>query len=353
MTHLKLQNIFDIKNEQDIDHLLQLVDNSLHERLKDDFAKGYFKGFFVIKPNVMPNSDNFSPESILSFVLYYDSYSTWQSRVLYVSEIWLESSLSNEIKFEILKLISEKLFTAARANNSQRINLNLRHSDENKILCDSLIRLGAIHLTKSEDWLIFELGEEEMKQFIENVKSRESVDSQFKIVKVNDIRKYGPQIRNLIRDLAIFEKMEDQFQLDINNFLNDYEHQEHLSFSNQKFSSRFYEAIVVLKSNDIEEVVVGFAIYYKNYELKRGRGMYLEDLFIKEEYRGRGLGTALWSRVIEDSLRNFDTKFMQWSVLGWNKSAINFYLKYKSKNLTEIDNLNLYRYVTEKIYSKF
>ena len=109
MTHLKLQNIFDIKNEQDIDHLLKLVDNSLHERLKDDFAKGYFKGFFVIKPNAIPNSDIFSPESILSFVLYYDSYSTWQSRVLYVSEIWLESNLSNEIKFEILKLISEKL----------------------------------------------------------------------------------------------------------------------------------------------------------------------------------------------------------------------------------------------------
>lgn len=353
MSNSKLDKVLDITNEKDIDTLVKLVDRSLHERVKADFAKGYFKGFFVVESNVESIGENFNIESILSYVLHYDSYSTWQSRVLYVSDIWIKSNLSDEHKFEILKIIKEKLFFTAREYNSQRINLNLKYSMENKTLCDSLVskEIGAINLTKNEDWLIFELGENEMMEFIQNAKPLEETDSQFKILKVADIKKYGPHIRNLIRDLAIYEKMEDQFQLDLNNFLNDYEYQEFHSFDNKKISSRFYEAMVILNRNEIGEEVIGFAIYYKNYEVNRGRGMYLEDLFIREKYRGRGLGTALWCRVIEDSLKNFQTKFMQWSVLGWNKSAICFYLKYKSRNLTEIDHLNLYRFVTENIYS--
>ena len=349
MLCLKLEDVFDIKTETDIDNLVKLVDASLQKRLKEDYLKGYFEGFFITEPGV---SYEKKINSVISYVLHYNSYSTWQSRVLYVSELWVKASLDETSRFEVVKIIKEKLFKTARENNFQRINLNLHLTDENRPLCDYLVspEIGAVNLTASEDWLIFELGENEMKAFTEKAKPKYD-DNAFRLIKVEDMKIYGSQIRNLIRELSIYENMEDQFKLDLGQFLADYEHREVASFRKDKHVSRFYEAFVVVKASESGDVVIGFAIYYKNYELKRGRGMYMEDLYIKEEFRGQGLGTALWSKVIEDSMFNFNVNFMQWSVLCWNTSAIGFYYKYKSLNLTDINKLNLFRFVTENIYS--
>ena len=69
----------------------------------------------------------------------------------------------------------------------------------------------------------------------------------------------------------------------------------------------------------------GFAVWFLNYSTFRGRhGIYLEDLFVRPAYRGRGLGKALMaqlaSRCIEQGLARFE-----WSVLDWNAPSIAFY----------------------------
>jgi GNAT superfamily N-acetyltransferase len=69
---------------------------------------------------------------------------------------------------------------------------------------------------------------------------------------------------------------------------------------------------------------VGFAIFFEHYSTWRGSGFYLEDLFVRPEFRGRGIGTALLSkvaRVAEEEGRGF----MRWAVLDWNLPAITMY----------------------------
>jgi GNAT superfamily N-acetyltransferase len=70
---------------------------------------------------------------------------------------------------------------------------------------------------------------------------------------------------------------------------------------------------------------VGFALFFKNFSTFLGKpGLYLEDLFVRPEFRGRGIGTALLNRIIGIA-KNRDYGRVDWTVLDWNESAIKFY----------------------------
>ena len=75
------------------------------------------------------------------------------------------------------------------------------------------------------------------------------------------------------------------------------------------------------------ETPVGFSLFYHNYSTFLGQcGLFLEDLFIMPEARGRGVGYALLSALAEIALSR-DCGRMEWSVLKWNQLAIDFYLR--------------------------
>jgi GNAT superfamily N-acetyltransferase len=74
-----------------------------------------------------------------------------------------------------------------------------------------------------------------------------------------------------------------------------------------------------------ECVPVGFALFFRNYSTWTGRcGLYLEDLFVLEEYRGRGIGGALMRRLVELAAERGWAR-MDWAVLDWNTNAQSFY----------------------------
>jgi GNAT superfamily N-acetyltransferase len=76
---------------------------------------------------------------------------------------------------------------------------------------------------------------------------------------------------------------------------------------------------------EYESEAVGFALFFRNYSTWTGRcGLYLEDLFVREEYRGRGVGGALMRRLREIAVQR-GWERMDWTVLDWNTSAQNFY----------------------------
>lgn len=69
----------------------------------------------------------------------------------------------------------------------------------------------------------------------------------------------------------------------------------------------------------------GFAVWFLNFSTFRGRhGLYLEDLFVRPAYRGRGIGKALMARLARQCVNDGLARF-EWSVLDWNAPSIAFY----------------------------
>lgn len=81
--------------------------------------------------------------------------------------------------------------------------------------------------------------------------------------------------------------------------------------------------------------LVGYALYFYTYSSFLARPtLYLEDLFVLEEHRKKGLGSALLLRCIDEAVKQ-DCGRMEWAVLEWNKKAIGFYEKLGARRLDE------------------
>jgi GNAT superfamily N-acetyltransferase len=79
----------------------------------------------------------------------------------------------------------------------------------------------------------------------------------------------------------------------------------------------------------------GFTVWFHNFSTFRGRhGIYLEDLFVRPAYRGRGLGKALMKRLAQRCVEQGLARF-EWAVLDWNAPSIGFYRSIGAQVLEE------------------
>jgi GNAT superfamily N-acetyltransferase len=84
-----------------------------------------------------------------------------------------------------------------------------------------------------------------------------------------------------------------------------------------------------------EETAAGFAVFFHNFSTWLGRpGLYLEDLFVRPEHRGKGYGRALLIHLAKIA-RERKCGRMEWAVLDWNEPAIQFYRKLGAKPMEE------------------
>ena len=80
---------------------------------------------------------------------------------------------------------------------------------------------------------------------------------------------------------------------------------------------------------------VGFALYFYNFSTFKGKkGLYLEDLFVKPKYRGKGVGKQLFDHLINIA-KNNNCGRIEWVCLNWNAPAIEFYKKRKAEALND------------------
>lgn len=129
------------------------------------------------------------------------------------------------------------------------------------------------------------------------------------------VREDCPRLMELIHELAVFEKAPEQVTSTV-------EHLAESGFGKQPV----WWAFVAEVDGNIE----GFALYYIRYSTWKGQRLYLEDLIVTQEMRGKGLGKLLFERLIEETKeKNFSG--MVWQVLDWNQPAIDFYKKYKAE----------------------
>ena len=85
----------------------------------------------------------------------------------------------------------------------------------------------------------------------------------------------------------------------------------------------------------------GLALTYRAYSTWRANwGVYLEDLFVRPEYRGRGIGLALF-RAVADEAVSVGAERLDWVVLNWNRLAIDFYESLGAEAMTEWTGMRL------------
>ena len=128
-----------------------------------------------------------------------------------------------------------------------------------------------------------------------------------------------PAVLNLIKELAIFEKEPDAVVITVDDLLRD-------GFG----ESPLFHTFVA----EVDNQIIGTALYYYRYSTWKGRTIHLEDLIVKEDKRGSGAGFALYSEVIRQGKRD-NVRRIEWNVLDWNTPAIEFYEKSGAKILND------------------
>lgn len=116
-------------------------------------------------------------------------------------------------------------------------------------------------------------------------------------------------ILSFIQGLAAYEKMSDEVVATVERL------------EETLFDKRQAE-VLLLEENGVP---AGFALFFHNYSTFLGRaGMYLEDLFVKPEFRGKGYGKRLFQEVAQLAVER-ECGRMEWSCLDWNQPSIDFY----------------------------
>jgi GNAT superfamily N-acetyltransferase len=129
-----------------------------------------------------------------------------------------------------------------------------------------------------------------------------------------------PIILQLVRDLAMYERAPEEVVATEEQLVN-------VLFGERQVA----EVLIAFEG----ELAVGFAVYFHNFSTWLGRpGLYLEDLFVKPEKRGKGYGRALLVQLAKIA-RDRGCGRMEWAVLDWNEPAIKFYRALGAKPMHE------------------
>lgn len=124
-----------------------------------------------------------------------------------------------------------------------------------------------------------------------------------------------PRMMELVKELAVYERAPDEVTVSMEHFVES-------GFG----ANPVWWAFVAEESG----VVQGFALYYIRYSTWKGQRMYLEDILVTEDARGKGIGALLMNALIAEAR---ERKFhgITWQVLEWNEPAINFYRKFNTQ----------------------
>ncbi|MFM6932604.1 MAG: N-acetyltransferase family protein [Novosphingobium sp.] len=142
-----------------------------------------------------------------------------------------------------------------------------------------------------------------------------------------------PLIAQFIRDLAAYEQLSEDVRFD------------EAVMGEKLFGARPYAEVVI---GEVDGTAQGFALFFHNFSTFEGLpGIYLEDLFVRPNARGSGMGKALLAHLAALAVERGCAR-LEWSVLDWNAPAIGFYEKLGARGMDEwtvmrLDGANLAR----------
>jgi GNAT superfamily N-acetyltransferase len=127
---------------------------------------------------------------------------------------------------------------------------------------------------------------------------------------------------DFIKQLAAYEKKSDQVVATVNDI------------KKALFENRFAEAIIAFYKN----APIGFAVFFHNFSTFIGKpGIYIEDLYVDEKYRERGVGSRMLSFIADLAIKR-GCEILEFSVLKWNKPSIRFYKNIGAEEKNEWSN---------------
>lgn len=124
-----------------------------------------------------------------------------------------------------------------------------------------------------------------------------------------------PRLLELVKELAEFEKAPNEVTVTL----------EHFTESGFGANPVWWAFVA-----EVDHVIQGFALYYIRFSTWKGQRLYLEDIYIKPEMRGNGLGTLLFEALVQEG-KSKQLHGMVWQALEWNSAALDFYKKYNAK----------------------
>lgn len=119
------------------------------------------------------------------------------------------------------------------------------------------------------------------------------------------------RVLELIKELAEFEKEPEAVEITVADLERD-------GFSENPLFHTFVA--------EINGMIEGIALYYNRYSTWKGKTIHLEDLIVTANMRGKGIGQALYSRIMQQAKED-NVKRVEWAVLDWNTPAVEFYKK--------------------------
>ena len=135
-------------------------------------------------------------------------------------------------------------------------------------------------------------------------------------------------ILSFIKEIAEYEKMSDEVIASEE------------SLKESIFKNNRAEAVIL----ELDEKPIGYALFFYNFSTFIGKsGLYLEDIFIKKDIRGKGIGKEVFKFLVKKA-KEEGCKRVEWSCLNWNEPSIKFY---KSLGAVPMDEWTIYR-LTEK-----